>query len=351
MIGRRTRASIAASLTILLIAIVGSTSTRAADPLPALGAKLAETSVSGLSSGAYMAGQFHLAHADIVLGAGIVAGGPWGCASTTWSWFLFGAYAAAANARQALDGCMDDILGPPDSAALVRRAERAAGRGDIAPLAAIRRQRVYLFTGGADETVRSSIVRAAADFYRGLGLPSANIRFDERADAGHAFLTEDGPLSCGVTRPPYVEDCDYDQAGAILAHLLGTLEPASAPAGQWRRFRQHPDAPASASFAPEGSLYIPPDCAPRGGCRVHVVFHGCRQNTEAVGTAFTRGSGFDRWADANRLILLFPEVTVSTLNPRGCWDWWGYASRDFLSRDAPQIKAVRRMLDRLASAP
>jgi poly(3-hydroxybutyrate) depolymerase len=351
MSGRRARNSFAASVAALVCVIAGSAAAHAADPLPALGAKLTETSVSGLSSGAYMAGQFHLAHADIVVGAGIVAGGPWGCASTMWSWFLFGPYAAAANARQALDGCMDDILGPPDAASLARRAERAAGRGDIAPLAAIRRQRVYLFTGGADETVRSSIVRAAAEFYRGLGLPATNIRLVERTEAGHAFLTEDGPLACGATRPPYVEDCDYDQAGEILTHLLGPLQPARAPTGQWRRFRQQPDAPSWANFAPEGSLYVPSDCATRGGCRVHVVFHGCRQNTEAVGTAFTHGSGFHRWADANRLILLFPEVTVSTLNPRGCWDWWGYAARDFLTRDAPQIKAVRRMLDRLAEGP
>ena len=34
-----------------------------ARPLPALGANVNETTVSGISSGAYMAGQFQMAHA------------------------------------------------------------------------------------------------------------------------------------------------------------------------------------------------------------------------------------------------------------------------------------------------
>ena len=34
--------------------------------------------------------------------------------------------------------------------------------------------------------------------------------------------------------------------------------------------------------------------------------------------------------------------------PNACWDWWGYASSDHLSKTAPQLAAVRAMLDRLA---
>ncbi|MEO1720674.1 MAG: hypothetical protein AAFR23_10680, partial [Pseudomonadota bacterium] len=37
--------------------------------LPPLAADISQTSVSGISSGAYMAGQFQLAHGDIVVGA------------------------------------------------------------------------------------------------------------------------------------------------------------------------------------------------------------------------------------------------------------------------------------------
>jgi hypothetical protein len=52
----------------------------AAGTLPQLGAELPQTSVSGLSSGGYMAGQFHTAHSKYVKGAAIVATGPYACA-------------------------------------------------------------------------------------------------------------------------------------------------------------------------------------------------------------------------------------------------------------------------------
>jgi len=59
---------------------------------------------------------------------------------------------------------------------------------------------------------------------------------------------------------------------------------------------------------------------------------------------------FDRCAAALGLILLFPQVLESALdNKFGCWDWWGYTNRDYPTRDGKQIKAVKRMLDRLGA--
>ena len=60
---------------------------------------------------------------------------------------------------------------------------------------------------------------------------------------------------------------------------------------------------------------------------------------------FVEGSGFARWADANRLVILFPQVSASVLNPKGCWDWWGYTGNDYLTKNAPQIAAIWRMVD------
>jgi hypothetical protein len=36
-------------------------------------------------------------------------------------------------------------------------------------------------------------------------------------------------------------------------------------------------------------------------------------------------------------------------NPRGCWDWWGYTGRNYHTKEAPQMRAVMAMIDRLAS--
>src|SRR5262249_5823096 len=52
----------------------------AAGPLPPLHADLSETSISGVSSGGYMAVQFHVAYSSLVSGVGVIAGGPYNCA-------------------------------------------------------------------------------------------------------------------------------------------------------------------------------------------------------------------------------------------------------------------------------
>jgi len=69
------------SLVVLaLVATVAATTARAAPRLGGHGADLSETSVSGVSSGGYMAVQFHVAHSRLVKGAGVLAGGPYYCA-------------------------------------------------------------------------------------------------------------------------------------------------------------------------------------------------------------------------------------------------------------------------------
>lgn len=48
--------------------------------LPSLGASTDLATVSGLSSGGYMAVQLHVIYSNLFKGAGIVAGGPYYCA-------------------------------------------------------------------------------------------------------------------------------------------------------------------------------------------------------------------------------------------------------------------------------
>ena len=44
--------------------------------LPAIAADLSQTSTSGISSGGYMAVQLHVAYSSLVIGVGVLAGGP-----------------------------------------------------------------------------------------------------------------------------------------------------------------------------------------------------------------------------------------------------------------------------------
>lgn len=325
----------------------------ATPPLPALGAVIDATSVSGISSGAYMAGQFEMAHAKLVKGAAIIAGGPYGCSESVFADQMPGPGTAFLNLGKAVNGCMLDLLsawGVGDPQNLADKAKARAAKGEIDPIADVVTDRVYLFSGKEDRTVVPAVVKRAAEFYRKLGVPDANIEVIDTIPAGHAFVTESEGAACDRSDEPYVVDCDYDQAGALLKHIYGPLQPPSnQPSGSYIEFdqRAYRQAPATDGLAQTGIVYVPAQCARAGGCRIHIAYHGCAQNRQAVGDRFIKGSGFARWADTNKLIVLFPEVATTVSNPQGCWDWWGYTGHDYLTRDAPQITAVRSMLDAL----
>jgi hypothetical protein len=322
-------------------------------PLPALGANIDETSVSGISSGAYMAGQFQMAHAKRVTGAAIIAGGPYGCSESVFANTIPGAGTALLNLSKAVNGCMLDLLetwGVADPTELAKKAEERAATGKIDPIADVVRDRIYLFTGTSDHTVAPSIVKHAGEFYAKLGVPEANIKLVANLPAGHSFVTDDEGNACETSAEPYVVDCNYDQAGDLLKQMYGNLQPrAQTPTGDFVDFDQRPfgSDQRNDDLAETGVVYVPKSCRETRGCRVHIAFHGCAQNRETVGDAFIKESGFARWADTNRLIILFPQVAASPINPQACWDWWGYTGPQYLTRDAPQIAAVNRMLDAL----
>jgi hypothetical protein len=126
------------------------------------------------------------------------------------------------NVNRALEGCMADKLrseGIPNIPELMERAKALANDGKIDPLEGLKSEKIYLFSRGVDQIVAPSIVQAAKDFYIQTGVAEDNIKFDTRKDAGHAFLTTDAGTTCGVSATPFVSDCDYDQAGAILSWL------------------------------------------------------------------------------------------------------------------------------------
>ena len=116
----RRASSLLAVLLPLLCAAAGFLPARSsvAESLPNLGANIKQSSVSGLSSGAFMAVQIEVAHGSDIVGAGIVAGGPFACAeSASAQAFPFWPTAVAQNAAQALYRCMKTDWGEPDPAA------------------------------------------------------------------------------------------------------------------------------------------------------------------------------------------------------------------------------------------
>lgn len=338
---------------VLLLAIVASARTGlAAPPLPALAADLGQLTVSGISSGGYMAVQFQVAHSSLVRGAGVLAGGPYDCAE--------------GSAWRALTRCMSPSSWAPLPAVgeLRSRAEALARAGRIDPPDNLRDDRVWLFSGGKDDKVTTAVVEQLAAFH-GEWLPPAAIRFVRAPEAAHAMISVADPqaASCGSTASPYINRCgDLDPAGEMLGHMLGPLQPPAADSrGEMLIFDQRAFAtgqPVDSGLADEAYLYVPAACR-QSPCRVHVAFHGCRQSAAQIGRRFVDGAGYNRWADSNRLLVLYPQTVPRhglavgswkwISNPFACWDWWGYTGSDYPTRDGLQIRAVRAMLDRLAA--
>ncbi|MES2759979.1 MAG: polyhydroxybutyrate depolymerase [Pseudomonadota bacterium] len=325
----------------------------AAESLPALRADAKQVSVSGLSSGGFMAVQFHVAYSASVIGAGVVAGGPFYCAQN--------------SSSIAVNNCMlPDADHPlPAVEALVAFTRAAEHAGAVDATAHLKNSRVWLFSGRKDVTVRQLVMNALHRYYLSF-LPAAQITYVDTVDAGHAFPTVNFGGECAYTGTPFIDRCGIDGAGVLLQQIHGRLDAPGAASNtnlrefDQREFFEHDDA-YSHSMRNTGFAYIPAACR-AGGCRVHVAFHGCMQNVGTVGDSFVRHAGYNNWADTNRFIILYPQ-TISrygpgfrpwrvsfVLNPKGCWDWWGYDSANYYRKDGPQMQAVMKMIQRLTGS-
>jgi poly(3-hydroxybutyrate) depolymerase len=315
-------------------------------PLPAYGAASGKTTVSGLSAGAFMAVQLQVAYSASIAGAGIVAGGPY--------------YCALGNAN--FTGiCMGQVaFFPPSPSVMLGYARAFAASGEIDPLTHLARRPIYVFSGTEDSVVRPPAVAATVEFFKRLGVVAARLSDVHDLPAGHALIAPGAGNACGANATPYISHCsvggkDYDQAGAILQHLYGPLQPrVVTPTGKVVEFAQRPYAAASTGMAGTGFVYVPAACtAANAHCRVHIALHGCLQSAQSVGDRFVTGSGYNAWADNNRLLVLYPQVDTSSTpdNEYGCWDWWGYTGSNYAHQSAPQMKAIMAMARRLAQAP
>jgi len=315
-----------------MIAIIVSACTQA-EPLPTL--KLEPNiSVSGISSGAYMATQFHLAHSSRVHAVGLIAGGPYEC--------------AMGDLSTALGRCVDKQDKPIDLTALKLLTEARVSGGMVDSLESLKLSKIWIFHGTEDNRVSEKVTDASADFYQ-MFVPAKSIQYLKNVAAAHAFPTANYGAACAHYSSPFINNCNFDAAKAILENAYGSLNAASSPT-EAKRFDQGLYATKSGNtLADEGFVYIPKVCAEGQTCRVHVAFHGCQQNAESIAQQFVDGAGYNQWAESNRIVVLYPQTKASfvPLNPKACWDWWGYTDANYATKNGQQIQQVSNMLKAL----
>jgi poly(3-hydroxybutyrate) depolymerase len=288
--------------------------------------------VSGVSSGAYMAGQLHLAHSHLFGALALIAGGPY--------------YCAQGSVMKGIGPCIKG--GDLGLDALRSHAREAAAAGQVDDLANLRDDTVWIFHGTLDNVVDAGVTAAAVEFYSDLVGEDAVSYVDDIAVV-HGMPTIASGLACDSFGTPFIQACDYDAAGALLLALYGPLADRVEARGELRRIPQ-PGAD-DALMLDEAYLYVPTSCAAGASCGIHVALHGCSQSSAFVGDAFASGAGYNEWAEANRLLVLYPQVgssKIAPMNPYGCWDWWGYTGADYATRDGSQVAVIKAMLDTLA---
>lgn len=354
--------ALAVALTFALTMAVSPLAAEDTAPLGSYGIDPEAVSVSGISSGGFMAVQLHVAFSARYSGVGVVAGGPFFCAE--------------GSATRAIGICMMAWPHAPGADALASVTHAVADAGDIDETSNLDGDPVYIFHGLQDDVVRKPVIESLVRYY-GHFVDSDDIEFVDRIDAPHSFVTDNAdsqqchqrcspmthhcePDSCEPDdRCSFVNNCDYDTAEAIFEHVYfrnGSMAtavdpvPANLTAFDQSEFVRNND-PSRYSMADTGHVYVPSACQSGDTqCRLHVAVHGCLQSSDRIGDAFYSGAGYNRWAEANNIIVLYPQVAISDmlpLNPEGCWDFWGYSAVYYYHQDAPQMAAIDAMVDRL----
>jgi poly(3-hydroxybutyrate) depolymerase len=294
----------------------------------------ARVSVSGVSSGGYMAVQAHVAYAERIGGVAAIAAGPYHCAE--------------GDVKFALGRCMTgqglDVL------PMIAFAREAVAAGDVALTESIRDARVWVFHSPADAVVSPAAGEALVDFYSAFVDPGNIVKVTSVA-AAHGWVTSDRGLPCEEQGGDYINACDYDAAEELLHHLYGELEPkGDCLAQNLAEADLSGFFPSGSNISGKGLIYTPLACNERyADCRLHIAFHGCVQGFEFIGDRFAAQAGINEWAESNRIIVVYPQLEKSMFNPKGCWDWWGYTGEEYDLRSGKQVSGVAALIDAFAS--
>ena len=316
-------------------------------PLPTYNIDINQTSISGLSSGAFMAVQFGVAYSAIVKGVGVMAGGPYYCAKD--------------SQQTAQSTCMA-ASSPININDLIRITDQNAQAGAIDATSNMSGQRIWLFSGTQDSVVKQSVENDLQRYYQHY-LSSSNIFYKNNVAAGHAVPTDSYGNPCSATTDPFINNCAYDGAGELLKWIYGSLNPPNTGTlhGTVIEFDQSEfiSNPNSHSMANSGWVYVPDNCKNGAACKLHIAFHGCKQfpsyqyfgggGMVRFSRTFVNNAGYNRWADTNNIVVLYPQTTNGSGNPLGCWDGGGYDDPNYAKKSGRQMAAVGAMVKRLAS--
>ncbi|CAD5110723.1 DgyrCDS95 [Dimorphilus gyrociliatus] len=207
-----------------------------------------QVSYSGISAGAAMATQMHVAYSSETVGVGLMATpGPY--------------YCAEGNLFTALNTCM----GFPNGIYVedcITETENFAREGRIDPTSNLRNDKVFILHGKEDPTVGIDAAAKVRQYYEHYG---ATIAEELSLSLGHGVPTTNYGISCPDTSSPYLNKCNYDGAFSLLKHIYPDIIKPSTNhqlTGKLLRYDQEEfqKDPNDHSFDDDGFVYVPAAC-------------------------------------------------------------------------------------------
>lgn len=283
--------------------------------------------ISGISSGGFMASQMATIFSSQFSGVGTVAGGFYYCAEDylpkkvkadaatigTTDLFLFeptkqilsdtlnpfvlftGAKTGSWFRPQKGNPIYQSVavcMGNPDEANFSTDYLKANAENKLVDdLSNLSSQKVFIYHGKVDSVLNINMQEHLKDYYLSIGVKETNI-VTLTGEGSHNFPTDrkDG-IKCGSEEIPYVSSCNLNLAGLMLAHLFDekiirteikkehlyvvdqTLDllNIAKKENEW--------ATPAPSVAPYGYLYASENCLNNPqSCHLHIALHGCKMS-------------------------------------------------------------------------
>jgi poly(3-hydroxybutyrate) depolymerase len=74
-----------------------------------------------------------------------------------------------------------------------------------------------------------------------------------------------------------------------------------------------------------GIIYIPEACVQSpNDCILHVNYHGCTARDWPDREVWANTINLNEYAEANNMVILYPQSFGSKINGVGCWNWSDY---------------------------
>ena len=304
-------------------------------------------SVSGQSAGGSAAVQHLVAFSSLVDGAAVAAGSPYGCGSLARPDYtcMYGTGMSIRNANQYL--------------------EQRAAEGKIDDPKNLKRTPVILFSGSSDSMVYTKVmIEVQKQLQSYVDEDKLHTNFD--TTAGHVWSIDHGACVCGVC--PYgglgnfqccqANNCEYDLSGEFMRATYGmhvkpraTASPKLYWINQWDYWTAGPPK-LTATVMEWLVAYVPDSCkAAPSQCKLHINYHGCSKPEWHERIAWATGLDLNEYAEANDMIVLYPQAQGSRSSGEGCWNWEAYGDDpDFDTREGKEMSMVMRIAANLTLA-